>query len=342
MVAMLSFLADLGCKVTFVPVQDGTKWELDTGRLQQKGIEVLYGLIDVADLLKRRRSLFDTVIVSRPHNACRVASTIRTLLPDAILIYDAEALYYRRQLMQARLEGREEEAGEILRLRQTELELIASADKVIAVSDKDKEFIVRESGREHDIFIWGHAHETHQPLVGFSKRRDLLFVGGFLGSRSPNEDAVLYFVRDVFPKIRRALPDIRLVIIGADPPEPIRDLRSDSVSVVGYVRNPRRYYERCRVFVNPTRYAAGIPLKLIEAMSFGIPTVVTDVAAAGLGLKNNEQALVCTTDEELAKKTIALYQNEDLWLQVQRAALAYVRESCNPSALKASLAEIID
>ena len=341
MYAMLKFLVDLGCRVTFIPLLDSTKWEPETERLQQLGVEVLYGSLELAGFLESRKELYDTVIVSRPHNGLVAVPLVLSILPNATLIYDAEALFYRRELLRAQLQIRRPDETDILRFKESELALIRASDKIIAVSDTEKQHIVNETGRNHDIYIWGHAQATHKPSTGFSERKDLVFIGGFLSSPSPNEDAVVHFVRVVFPKIREALPDVRLIVVGANPPEAVKSLASQSVIIAGYAASLQQYYEKCRIFVNPVRYAAGVSLKLIEAMSSGIPTVVTALAATGLQLRNNEHALICATDEEFAKKTVELYQNEDLWLKVQQRALTYAEEHFQPAKLKASLAQIV-
>ena len=72
--------------------------------------------------------------------------------------------------------------------------------------------------------------------------------------------------------------------MGSEPTDEIRKLSSNDILIIGYVEDIREYYENCRVFVVPIRFGAGISHKLTEAMSYGIPAVVSPVAAEGLGI----------------------------------------------------------
>jgi GT2 family glycosyltransferase/glycosyltransferase involved in cell wall biosynthesis len=342
MFAMLKCLSELGYKVTFIPVQDMAKVEPDTERLQQLGIEVLYGLVPLREALAARKAIAEAVIVSRPHNAAVVLPLARDLLPAAVLIYDAEALWYQREERRARLEDRKADSKAIMRLKEMELGLIGLADRVITVSEKEREMIGRETGCSRNLFVWGHAHETYRHTTSFSDRKDILFVGGFLNSPSPNEDAITHFVSNIFPGIREQLPGVRLLVVGAEPPKAVRRLASPSVVIMEYVADLRALYGRCRLFINPVRYAAGIPIKLIEAMSAGLPAVVNEAAASGLGLQDGEQALIAHDDREFAEKTVELYHKEELWLRVREKALQFVEDHYHPDKMRAPLARILE
>lgn len=342
MLSMLQLLAEMDYKVTFVPVGDTARWQPETEELQQLGIEVLYGQLKLADLLENRKALYPMVLISRPHNAAAVMPLVCKFLPGATLIYDAEALFYQRDVLRAQLEGRRTDSKEISRLKEEELEWIGMTDKVITVSQREKELVTRETGRCHGLFVWGHLHQPHVPSTRFSDRKDILFVGGFLTSPSPNEDAIIHFARHIFPGIRQELTDVRLIVVGANPPKAVASLASEAVVIQGYVPSLQEYYESCRLFIVPLRYGAGISHKLTEAMSFGIPAVVTEVAANGLDLQDGAQALICHDDQEFAKKTIQLYRDESLWIKVQQGALTYIAASCGPHRMKESLRHIFE
>ncbi len=101
------------------------------------------------------------------------------------------------------------------------------------------------------------------------------------------------------------------------------------------------YYERCRVFVAPTQFGAGISLKLIEAMSYGIPAVVSTVGAAGLDLYDGREALIAQSDDQFVEKVVQLYEDESLWTTLQRAAQDYIRRHCDPEVMRKTLAGVL-
>jgi glycosyltransferase involved in cell wall biosynthesis len=84
-------------------------------------------------------------------------------------------------------------------------------------------------------------------------------------------------------------------------------------------------YEQARVFVAPTRFAAGIPLKLCEAAAHGVPIVATSLLARQLGWHPETHLLTADTAEEFAAQCVRLYHDHDLWRHLRTNALRAVQ-----------------
>jgi glycosyltransferase involved in cell wall biosynthesis len=286
----------------------------------------------------RRRGEYDAVLVSRPHNFRAVRRLVRRYFADAPLIYDAEALFFLRDKMKAEAEGREWKGeGD----ERKELALLREADVVMMVSDHEKDIASALApdlaGR---IRVWGHPVAVLPTRTPFRDRKDLLFVGGFQVSPSPNEDAVLWFVREVLPRVRARL-DCRLRVVGFRSKEALGARAADGVDVAGSVDDLTDSYERARVFVVPNQYAAGIPLKLCEAMARGLPAVVSELIARQLGAVDGREVLVARSPAEYAEKVIALYGDEATWTTIRNGALDFVRRRNDPRTLESELDAII-
>jgi glycosyltransferase involved in cell wall biosynthesis len=339
--AMLELLADLGLVVTVVPLTVRTAHQPATDHLQQLGIEVFHGAgWNPRDLLRARAGHYDVVIVSRPHNGAKFLPLARQSFADARLVYDAEALFCLRDLRRAALEGRPLSERRQQQMLRRELDVMKGADVVLTASPLERD-LIRQHGGHHDVVVWGHAVEVRAARTPFGARRDLLFVGGFLDGHPPNTDAVVHFATALFPRIRRRLPDCRFAIVGADPPPAVRALASPHVVVGGHAPDLGPHYEAHRVFVVPHRFAAGISLKLIEAMSHGIPAVASTVGAAGLGLEDGREALIAATDDEFVDKVVRLHEEPELWASVQRAAQDHVRLHCSAEVMRRQLADAV-
>ena len=102
-----------------------------------------------------------------------------------------------------------------------------------------------------------------------------------------------------------------------------------------------QYIKSCRVNVVPTRYAAGIPLKLLEAMSYGIPTVASSIIAGQLHLADSQQVLIAQNKEEFASKVIQLYSDEELWKKLQTNSINYIKDNYSREVMTKSLDKII-
>jgi sugar transferase (PEP-CTERM/EpsH1 system associated) len=99
----------------------------------------------------------------------------------------------------------------------------------------------------------------------------------------PNVDAALYFVRDIFPFIRKELPELRFVIAGSNPVRAIRRLATDdTVRVTGTVTDIRPYLRGAVAAVLPMRISRGIQNKILEALAMGLPVITSSGAAAAL------------------------------------------------------------
>ena len=119
-------------------------------------------------------------------------------------------------------------------------------------------------------------------------------------------------INRIFPKIKQAIPDVRLTIVGKEPSTKLRDLigRTAGARLHANVPDVKPFVARAAVFVHPQSVGAGIQNKLLEAMALGTAVVTTPVGASGIeGIVDGTHALVRTTDEDLAIATIQLLQD---------------------------------
>jgi glycosyltransferase involved in cell wall biosynthesis len=101
---------------------------------------------------------------------------------------------------------------------------------------------------------------------------------------APNEEAAIWFVRDVWPLVLASRPDARFEIIGSNPTATVQALADPNanVTVVGAVPDVAPYLWRAAVSVAPLQTARGIQNKVLEAVAAGLPTVITPIVAEGL------------------------------------------------------------
>ena len=337
---LLDALVSLGYLATYLPRTDPTPHEPVTSELQQAGIEVLHSVGDIRAVLARRENLYDLAIVSRPHNAA-VIDLIREFNPAAPVIYDAEAVGALRDARQALAQGRLLPAGELDDRVRAELTHVAAADLVMAVSPAECR-VFKAVHPSTPVVVWGYPARVQPDLADFGRRSDVLFVGNL--STPPNADAVHQLLTDIFPRIRREL-DARLFVVGATPTADALDAalaQTESVVLTGFVNDLAPVFATRRVFVAPHRFAAGIPIKVIEAMSHGVPCVVSPLLAEQLELTDGVEALVGENAADFAGKVVRLYRDRDVWNQIQQQALRWLRERSDPAAMQAQLGQWIE
>lgn len=338
---ILEELADAGCRVTLFPLQFPERAEPYSSLLRQKGIEVIepadWGKLDFARFYLERRHQYDVVFISRPHNMKEVLPVLQKEKPaKQRIIYDAEALFSLREILRRELLGEPIPEMAKQQMIREEIRLIGAADVVTAVSRREREIL--KSYQVPRVEVLSHHIAPAETAASFEERRDLLFVGGFTPA-SPNEDAILSFVRDVFPTVREKL-DVRLWIVGTNFLDSVKKLASENIVVTGQVTDLETYYNRCRLFVAPTRYAAGIPLKLLECLAHGLPAVVTPLIAEQLGLER-DVVLIGEDPQDFARKILLGYTDKKLWTGLRSNGLAHIRTQYNRERFMRSIRDTI-
>jgi sugar transferase (PEP-CTERM/EpsH1 system associated) len=143
------------------------------------------------------------------------------------------------------------------------------------------------------------------------KSRVIAFVGRM--DYFPNIDGMLYFVREIFPRIRRIVPSAELKIIGSNPNASIRELSSiPGITVTGHVPEVGSFLQDAAVSVAPLRIARGTQNKILESMALGVPVVATPIAAKGVQAVPNKHLLVAEDPEDFARQVINIFENHAL------------------------------
>ncbi len=339
---ILQILSEMGYRVTFLPMQIPVMVPDITQSLQLKGIEVMYGpadhKIDLEAFLRSRQDYYDIAFVSRPHNLQDTIKHLNSHSKWTTVVYDAEAIFSVRDILFFELNGKHITETEKERLIQTEVALINDANIVITISEMEKEFLLKYGASS--VHVLGHIVEPKPTPATFEERMDILFIGGFLGCPSPNEDAVRYFVTQIFPLIRKKVK-CEFYVVGTNRVKSIWDLESKYIHIIGRVDDLTPYYNRCRLFVVPTRYSAGISLKLLEASAFGLPAVITPLIAKQLGWQENRDILVGHDPMDFAQKVIELYSNRDTFYFLRQNALDRICEGHSPELFRKILENIL-
>ncbi len=139
----------------------------------------------------------------------------------------------------------------------------------------------------------------------------ILFIGGL--GWPPNEDAVEWFVRKMFPNILIKIPNAEFHIVGKDNRELTKRLpKSKNVFLHGYQENLNPFLRKADIFVLPFRVGGGVRLKALTALSAGIPIVSTKLGIEGLQVKKNIHYIEAENEKSFAQKTINLIKSKKM------------------------------
>jgi sugar transferase (PEP-CTERM/EpsH1 system associated) len=216
-----------------------------------------------------------------------------------------------------------------LRLARFEREVCRQADRVLAVSEADREALRQlVQGLDAVVVPNGVDVERYHPRLPDSlplQHPAILFTGKM--DFRPNVDAVLWFHRYAWPLMHARLPAARLYIVGKNPTARLAPLVCDpNVTVSGYVPDILPYFGGADVYIAPLRIGGGTRLKVLEAMSAGLPLVSTTLGVEGIGLVAGEHALLADTPQDFAEAAVSLLQDPERRKALSAAGRQFVLE----------------
>ena len=329
MFALLRLLIGLGSPVTFGSDRlENVVTHIEAAK--NLGVKVLVGYTEICAHLERWGGGYALTILSRPEMAAAYLPLVRAYAPYAEVVYDSVDLHHLRVGRAAALKNDLQEARRAELYFKLETIGFTFADRALAVTETEKQAILQK-WPEAVVEVVPTVHSVRISPMPWVARKDLVFIGGY--DHEPNVDAVMWFVREVFPKVLGQISDVRLTILGSRPPESVKRLASNNVNVVGWVPDPEPYFEVRRIFVAPLRYGAGLKGKIGHAMSLGLPVVTTQIGAEGMQLTDGVHVLIADDADAFSAAVARLYNDEALWTSLQRAAAAHIERNFSDAAV---------
>lgn len=227
---------------------------------------------------------------------------------------------------------------ELLVMLKVEILDAAKADAQVVVTAKDGAFLSRfAAGCDYYVVNHGIDRAEFTRMDRPPEPATLVFTGNF--THYPNVDAVHYFMRDIYPAIRAAVPGVRVWLVGANPPEAIRNYQCEGqVTVTGFVPDIRPYIQKASICIAPLISGAGLRTKVVQYAALRRPSVVTPIAAEDLLFETGSEIRVADGAAAFAREVVALLNNPDLASAIaERARVRAMREYDNATIAERSL-----
>lgn len=202
---------------------------------------------------------------------------------------------------------------DVAKLRFWERYFWSKARRVVAVSDSDKQEVLRlDTKLSVDLVPNGVDLEFFIPKKSWtSKEKKILFVGNFKWLQ--NVEAAEILVNDIFPQVKARVSGSSLWIVGQHLPQRILNLKKKDVVVDNLkeadVESISRAYHDASVFVAPVKGPGGTRLKNLAAMASKLPIVTTKIGAEGIGIKDGVHALIQDDAAGMANTIIEIITN---------------------------------
>lgn len=323
MLEHMRLLQSLGYAVTFLPTDLAAPAPYAEA-LAAAGIELVAHpfCAGMEHLLALRGQSFALAYVHRVGVAGQAIPALRHHAPQARILFNNADLHYLRLQREARLTGSESLRREAEAMRGRELQAFADADASLVCNSQELDLLRAEVPTARLVYLPWVIGPWPAAEAGFADRHGIMFLGGF--AHRPNPDAVIWFVTEVMPLLRRLLPGVVLHVYGHGIPEPVHALAGADVVIEGHVAELAPAFARHRLSIAPLRFGAGFKGKLAESLAHGVPVVASSIGVEGTGLRDGEHLLLANGAEPFARAVALLHETPALWQRLATQGQAYV------------------
>jgi glycosyltransferase involved in cell wall biosynthesis len=289
---------------------------------------------------------FDVVLVNFPHLAHYRLRQSPPGTPAPVVIIDSHDVHYdlaRQIAVSAASFGRRLHARLNWRkLQREEIAAYENAEGVCVCSLADQQRLANDAPAARTVIIPNAADvDRLQPRSSdpAPEANTVLFFG--LLASVPNVDGLLFFIRDIWPRVLAARPSAQFIVVGANPAPELRALEAPGVTIVGPVDDLRPHLSRAAVVVVPLRLGSGTRLKILESWAMARPVVSTSLGAEGLESLSGKHLLIADGPAEFAAAVVRTLNEPDLAARLGAAGRALVSESYSWQGTAKSLAAFL-
>lgn len=213
-------------------------------------------------------------------------------------------------------------------LQRYEGRICSEFEAVTAVSEEDRRSLCQVMPVQRDIPVIPIAVDAEQerPIPREPGAKSILSLATMMWP--PNVDGVCWFAREIYPLVRRAVPDTHFYVCGQRPVAEVRALpeQDPTIEVTGYVPDPRPYIAKSACLIVPLRSGGGMRVKILEALARGIPIVSTTIGCEGIDLTPGKHLLVADTPSEFADAVTLLLRDPEFGARLAAAGYQRVLE----------------
>lgn len=193
-------------------------------------------------------------------------------------------------------------------------------DKTYVVSPIDQQYLKSlDKNMNVEVLPMGVDIEKYPFRLNDHINKQICFIGNM--RTFPNTDAVVWFSNEIFPLIKKEMPEVKFFIVGTEPSRRVRKLaKIKDVFVTGEVNNINEYVWNSAVSVAPMRVGAGIQDKILESMALGTPVVTTTIGLEGIEATPGIDIIVVDSPEEFADQVVKLIENKERRAQISKNA----------------------
>jgi len=244
--------------------------------------------------------------------------------PNALRILDTEDLHFLRKAREQAVKQNHPVAEanlytditkrELASILRSDLSLIISEFELKLLQDK---FLISSEILHYLPFLIKKESKKAKNLPLFEKRANFISIGNL--HHAPNVDSILYLKNEIWPLIRKQLPQVQLKLYGAYAPQKVLELHNEKEGflIKGWANDVNEVMSESRVCLAPLRFGAGLKGKLVDAMINGTPSVTTSLGVEGIPGELLFPGIIADLAQEIAEASVVLYSQKEKWMACQ-------------------------
>jgi glycosyltransferase involved in cell wall biosynthesis len=245
--------------------------------------------------------------------------------PDALRILDTEDLHFLRKAREEAVRKNIPlaEANLFTETAKRELASILRSDVSLIISEYElkllqETFMIPSEILHYLPFLVNKTSKVLKKAPFYEERADFITIGNLL--HAPNVNSVLRLKKEIWPLIRKELPQANLYIYGAYAPQQVLELHNEKEGflVRGWAKDISEVLQNAKVCLAPIQFGAGLKGKLLDAMLYGTPSVTTTIGAEGMHGDLPFSGVIEDAAQEFANASVALYTQQKKWLKYQQ------------------------
>lgn len=210
-------------------------------------------------------------------------------------------------------------------MKRRELQCLQCCDLIKTHNIKDKDLLVSDGIRNEIISPLVAFFHNYENLRYSYQSRNIIFYGAM--SRPDNYEAAIWFIEYVMPKLQNL--GIRFIVIGGNPIQKLLEKGCKNVIITGYVDDISSYFQDALCMVAPLKLGAGIKVKVLEAMSAGIPVLTNDIGIEGIPAKSEVNYMRCDSIKDYVENIKILLSNKEVAVNISNNSRQLITENFN-------------
>ena len=205
------------------------------------------------------------------------------------------------------------------------MKALNKCDLIVTHNEKDMQLLLDNNipiEKQHVIVPY---FMNMSSVVRNVTNKDIIFFGAM--ARAENYLSAIWFIENVFYKIKDKAT--RFIIIGGNPHKSLYEFSNERVVITGFIEDVSPYFANCLCFVAPLVLGAGIKVKVLEALSAGVPTLTNDIGIEGIPGVNGKDYLHCNSADDYIYNINRIIDNEVDTSTISKNSQQFIKENFN-------------